>query len=150
LHAFARLVEQEQRLGLGEAAHERQDLLLAARERAGVLAEALRQDRETGEQRCERGQAAVRPHQREVVAHAQVVEHRALLRAVAHAEAAPLRGFEALDRRPSKRTLPSRQGSWPNSSFISVLFPTPLRPMTASTSPASTAPEMPRTTLTSP
>ena len=97
LHAFARLVEQKQRLGFGEAAHERQDLLLAARERAGVLAEALRQDREAREQRRERVEAAVGPHQREVVAHAQVVEHRPLLRAVAHAEGAPLRGFEALD-----------------------------------------------------
>ena len=52
--------------------------------------------------------------------------------------------------RPSKRTLPARQGNWPNSSFIRLLLPTPLRPMTQSTSPAATAPEMPRTTAPSP
>ena len=49
LHAFARLVEQQQRLRLGEAANEREDLLLAARERAGVLVEPAREDREARE-----------------------------------------------------------------------------------------------------
>src|SRR4029450_2812792 len=39
LHALARLVEQQQRLAFGVAARGRQHLLLAARERAGMLGE---------------------------------------------------------------------------------------------------------------
>ena len=45
-------------------------------------------------------QAAVGAHQRQVVAHAQVVEHRALLRAVADAERASPRRLDGVDRAP--------------------------------------------------
>ena len=56
------------------------------------------EDREAREQRLEGVEAAVGAHQREVVAHAQVVEHRPLLRAVADAERAPRVGSSAVDR----------------------------------------------------
>src|SRR5450755_979145 len=63
-----------------------------------MLVQAALEDREAREHRLERSEPAIGAHEGEVVAHAQVVEHRALLWAVADSERAALRGFEALDR----------------------------------------------------
>src|SRR5690606_9135609 len=76
---------------------EGQDLLLAARQGAGVLGEPPLQDREAIEIGLERRERSAPAHQEQVLAHGQVVEDDALLRAVGYAERAPRRRIEGRD-----------------------------------------------------
>src|ERR1700691_2697812 len=91
LNAFARLIEQDDWLVFGETAHKRQHLFLSPRERTGVLREPTFEDRKTIEIATEGPDLAACAHEGEIVANGQIVENRALLRAICHA-ATPARG----------------------------------------------------------
>ena len=53
-------------------------------------------------------------------------------------------GASAVMSSPSRRTVPARRCSSPNSAFMAVDLPAPLGPTTTAISPASTATEQPR------
>src|ERR1035437_5812886 len=60
------------------------------------------------------------------------------------------RGFREAGSRPPVRTLPARAGSWPHAAARRVDLPDPLRPISATTSPARSSRSMPHSTVRRP
>ena len=136
--AHRQLVEHQHRRVGGQAAGQRQHLLLAARQRAGQLAAPVAELGESGRRRPPRPQptAGGDPGRHaQVLAHGQVGEHAPAL----GDEAQPPRRHRvagAVDLRPARITSPPASRCRPASDVQRVVMPAPLGPRTATTSPA--------------
>ena len=96
---------------------------------------------EAAEQRAQPAGVRVERHLH-VLAHRQRGEGRGDLEGAADAQAPDLRAAcRPTMSRPSRRTMPPSGASWPFSMLKQVLLPAPLGPISASSSPASTAKE---------
>ena len=153
LDALGRLVEQQQARRLDQAAGERQELLLAARERAPCPLQQRLQPRELLQHLLDRaGSGTAFGGERE----AQIVEHRepgedlAALGHVAEAAARALVAGARVMSSPARRTRPAVAGRSPISVLSSVVLPMPLWPRMPMNSPSSTARLMPVSTGTAP
>ena len=147
--AERRLVEQQQLRRRHQGAGDRQHLLLAARELAGLLAEALLQDREQRQHALEIGRrrlpvAPRRGAERDVLRHAERAEDAPPLGHQRQALGDQPLGRLAADRPNPKPDRPPARRTRPAMLRSRVDLPAPLGPITATISPGATSIETPR------